>query len=103
MYRCDPAVPLAVLMCLPVLLFLLFQHTEDKYLHSALHECSWRQRDVGLHPVLKWQRGCTMPAMCEGVACSWGHSSLLVVFAVPVVCVARCVMTRDGRCHDGLL
>ncbi|RNE96597.1 hypothetical protein TcG_12944 [Trypanosoma cruzi] len=102
MYSCHPAVPLAVLMCLPVLLFLLFQHTENKYLHTALHECSWRRRDVGLRHVLKWQLGCTMPAMREGVACSWDHSFLLVVFALLVSGVARCVLTRDGRCHDGL-
>ncbi|RNF07753.1 hypothetical protein TcG_10270, partial [Trypanosoma cruzi] len=89
--------------CAPPHFFLLFQHTENKYLHGALRECSWRRRDVGLHPVLKWQRGCTMPAMREGVACSWGHSFLLVVFALLGACVALFVLTRDGWCHDGLL
>ncbi|ESS62087.1 hypothetical protein TCDM_10279 [Trypanosoma cruzi Dm28c] len=42
MYCCHPAVPLAVLMCLPVLLFSSAPpaHTH-KYLHSALQECSF--------------------------------------------------------------
>ncbi|RNC42791.1 hypothetical protein TcCL_NonESM07534 [Trypanosoma cruzi] len=119
MYRCHPAVPLAELMRLPVLLFFSAPpsiHTH-KYLRSALQECSWRRRDVGLRPVLTWRdcgvsavgvtvpldgcvwdafcilldagrRGRTMPAMCEGAACPWGHSSLLVVLALPGACVA---------------
>ncbi|KAF5216677.1 hypothetical protein ECC02_005388 [Trypanosoma cruzi] len=96
---CRPDVP----HCAPSFFSVSPAHTQTrKYLHSGLHECSWRQWGVGLRPVLKWQHGCTMPAVCEGVACSCGHS-LLVVFAFPWLGVARCVLTRDGRCHDGLL
>ncbi|RNC53369.1 mucin-associated surface protein (MASP) [Trypanosoma cruzi] len=42
MYRCHPAVPLAVLMCLPVLLLFSASPTDThthKYLHSAPQEC----------------------------------------------------------------
>ncbi|RNF03158.1 hypothetical protein TcG_11556 [Trypanosoma cruzi] len=91
MYRCRPAVPLAVLMCLPVLLFFCAPLTHrQKYLHSALQECSWRRRDVGLHPVLTWRGRC----VC---ACGGNHG------AIGWMCVGRllhCAGGRLTRLHD---
>ncbi|RNC35306.1 hypothetical protein TcCL_NonESM12671 [Trypanosoma cruzi] len=123
MYRCHPSVPLAVLMCLPVLLlfFPFLQHTPTQVFAKCNAGMFWRRRDVGLHPVLTWRgrcvcacavgitapldggvwdafciefvaglRGCMMPAMHEGVACSWGHSSPLCFCFAGCGCCSAC-------------
>ncbi|EAN81425.1 hypothetical protein Tc00.1047053510935.10 [Trypanosoma cruzi] len=133
MYRCRPAVPLAVLMCLPVLLFfsappartkLFAQCSAGMLLATAGRWLAFRA-DMArpLRVCLRWELRCHWMDVCgTPFALCWrpadaaarcppcvkvlpalGVILLLVVFALPGACVARCVLTRDGRCHDGLL
>ncbi|RNC54049.1 hypothetical protein TcCL_ESM08559 [Trypanosoma cruzi] len=108
MYRCRPAVPLAELMvCLPVLLFFsalpaqTHAHTQVFAQFSA--EMPWRQRGVGLRPVLKSRRGRTTPATRKVLPALGVIFITFFFFALPVVGVAWCVLAHDERCHDGLL